>query len=196
MLNVNLKNQKFCVFGLQGSGKTVLARHILTQKFKRPLVYCFHEHDWNRVRAYRWHPPRDENGFVTNMEEDFKEFIKQGIILGRRKKIDLIMIDEADMFFQSNFQVREYMNDLVLNHRHYNVAVGFVSRRPQDIPTKIVESCKAGFYFALEGDNVLKKLKNISPKLMEEVMQLQHGDHHFLVKEIGKQPVKHKPIPL
>lgn len=193
----DLKDQKFCIFGLQGSGKTYLAKHILENEFKKPMIYVVHNEDFKDTRAARWNPPKDRDGLLVGgkmLEEDFNLFIRQAIKFGKQKKIDLVVIDEADMFFQWNYNISGVMNDLVLNHRHYNLSVCFISRRPQDIPTKIVESSKALFVFSLEGDNAYKKLRNINPELEEKVKTLKHKDYHFVVKEVGKAPEIHKPI--
>ena len=69
--------------------------------------------------------------------------LKEAIRLAKTGKIDVILIDEADMFFKNNHNIKEGATDLFANHRHYpegrGVTIILMSRRPQDIPTRFVE---------------------------------------------------------
>jgi len=183
------KDHKACIFGIQGSGKTVWAKQMY-KKFKKPIVYAINDDDnWKDLpRLYVWKAKRQK------LKEDFDTFIKKCRTWALQGKIDLIMIDEADLFFQSNWHMNPEMQDLVLNHRHMKVAIWFITRRPQDIPTKIVESSKNQIIYKLEGDNALKKFDEIHPKLRALIEQLDYKKHNFIHKEIGEEPTIQKPL--
>ncbi len=177
--------------GIQGSGKSELVRHFIKSKmFKAPFVYDVQHHDYKVVDkdCYRYLPTGKAS--IAELDSRAKDVIK----LAKEKKIDAFILDEADMFLSENYQLRENLNDMVVSHRHYNLSLGMVTRRPQDIPTKIVESCHYLFVFSIEGDNVRKKMKNISPDLWKEVQKLEYKDYRFVVKPIGKKPYIHNAI--
>lgn len=183
----NLRNRKFAIMGIQGSGKTVLAR-FLASHFKT-LVYTPHGHDWVKARKVHIVTPLSmKRHFVDGMEDVAKFF--------KKSKFDMLVVDEADMIFRTKFDIKPAMNDLVINHRHYNKALGLVTRRPQDIPPKILESCHVMFIYPLEGKNAIKHLEEVSAGLGKAVTDLEFERFNFIVKEIGKPPVKHEAVPL
>jgi len=179
---MDFHNHKVVIFGIQGSGKTVLAKHIM-RGFKKPMVYKINQ-DFNNEQCYLYKP--------TDVYGELDSFIKWF----NKSDHDLLILDEADLFFSSNFSLAKYpnLNDLAINHRHYNKTLVLISRRPQDIPTKIVESCKVQFWFKIEGANVQRKLQEIDPRMLELMEQLKFGDFQFIVKEIGQAPSIHAPV--
>ena len=182
---INLKNKKFAIFGIQGSGKTVLAKHLL-KSFNKPIVYEIHP-DFRDTKAMIYKP----KDLLLPTLNEFCAKIKQLAIKG---KCDLFIIDEADYFFRSNFDIPLNLLDLILNHRHYNLALCFISRRPQDIPTKVYESCYATFIFKLEGVNALDKLAQININMRGLIDKVDYSRYNFIVKELGKDPYLCRPI--
>lgn len=178
---LDLKDYKHSIFGIQGSGKTVLAKFLM-RGFKKPVVYRVNaDFDSENVYLYR---PVDLYGELNN----FCKWLKDS-------DNDLFILDEADLFLSSN-NLLNYpeLNDLVINHRHYKKTMIFISRRPQDIPTKIVESCRYTFWFKLEGANISRKLNEIDERLLEMMEQLQFKDYRFIIKPIGESPTIHQPV--
>ena len=100
------------------------------------------------------------------------------------------------MTFRTNFEIPSNINDLIINHRHYNLALCLISRRPQDIPTKIVESCHFVFIFKIDGANVKKKFKDIHEGIPVLLDKLDYKTHNFITKELGEEPFISKPVPL
>ena len=147
----NLKDRKFTIMGIQGSGKTVLGKII--SRYFHTLVYTPHAHDWTKEKVVMITPMSLRKSFVDGIEEVMKFF--------KASKYDLLLIDEADMIFRTKFDIKPISNDMIINHRHYKKAIGFVTRRPQDIPPKILESCHSLFIFPLEGKNAIKHLNEI-----------------------------------
>jgi len=185
---LDLKGKKYAIFGIQGSGKTVLAKHLLNY-FNKPIVYEVHP-DYRDTKAQYYRP----NNFSLQALDEFSGKIKQLAIKG---KCDLLNIDEADLFFKNNFDINTApkLYDLVINHRHYrDLALSFISRRPQDLPTKIIESCYAIFIFKLEGANAIQKFSTIHPKIPALIDKIDYRMHNFIVKELGKEPYICNPV--
>lgn len=180
-----INNQKICVFGLQGTGKTHYSREIVKRNdFKSVLVYSPHRHDFlnedDRFIFYKF------NDFV----KDFEDFCIYARELGKKKLIDGVIIDEADLIFRNNYDLKQNSTDVFINHRHYNIFLMLISRRPQDIPAKIVESSKFIICFALQGANVKNKFNNIFKGFGDLVLTLDFESHEYIFKEIGKPPEK------
>lgn len=176
---LDLSEHKTCIFGIQGSGKTYFSTKAIEQ-FKRPLIYRVSA-DYDNIKGVYLYKPKDKT-------KEFNEFMDYALKLAQDKKIDCIVIDEADMFFSNNFQLKESTNELVLMHRHYKVALIFISRRPQDIPTKIVESSKHLIVFKLEGYNAIQRFKDIHPDIPSMIDQLEYKKYDYIHKEIGQKP--------
>ena len=186
------KAHKACIFGIQESGKTFWMQEMY-KHFKKPLVLKVNEDDaWDKL----------PNIFVAELDGrdiqgDFAFWIKKARELAREGKIDLLIIDEADMFFRSNYDIDENLMDITLNHRHMGkqgLAVWFATRRPQDIPTRIVESCKFLVIFPLEGANAVKKFNEIDPRIVPKLEELRFKDRRFIIKKIGEEPYIHAPL--
>lgn len=187
---IDLKNVKTSVFGIQGSGKTYLVANKLLKNFKHPFIYEIHQEDFRHIkRAYIYQ--YSENSLNLSTLEKVAKQVKE---LAQQRKIDCFVVDEADMFLRSGFVISKNMTDLILNHRHYKLALIFISRRPQSIPTEIVESSEHLFIFKIEGENVNKKFKAIHPKIIELMPQLSKDKHNFIYKKLGEEPVIYNAI--
>lgn len=190
---IDLKSHKTCIFGIQGSGKTFWAKQMY-KHFRKPLVYVVNSDDgWNKLKGLAvWESNRG------NIQADFLEFIKKAREWAFNGQVDLIIIDEADLFFRGNYDINTDLQDLVLNHRHMNngkgVALWFMTRRPQDIPTKIVESSKFLIIFKLEGKNAIDRFRDIHPKIPGMIAKLDYTRHNYVFKEIGFEPEVHAPV--
>ena len=183
--------------GIQGSGKTELAKHLIKNNFKHPLVYGVHFYEWEKeppkVTLFKpaSHQLSDFNIFCGELIKGLKD---------NSLNYDAVVIDEADLFFSENFQVYDNINDLFINHRHYpknkGIALILLTRRPQDIPAKVVESCEHLFIFAVSGENVKRKLKEINPQIIEllENGAVTKEKHNCIYKHIDKPPIILKAI--
>ena len=180
---LNIDNQKCAILGLQGSGKTYFAKQIVKENNYTVLVYSPHIHDF-----------KDEpDNFIfykyKDFYADFERFVEHVIELGKKKEIDGVLIDEFDMLFKSNYDMKRNFTDLVTSHRHYNLFIIGISRRGQDIPTKFLESCKYVVSFALQGGNVRKKFNDLRDGFGEAILNLDYDKHEYAICEIGR-PIK------
>lgn len=184
-MSILLKNTKATVMGIQGSGKTELAKR-LTVQFTKPVWYLVHKDDLTNMPRHVAIMMAEKKNLV-----ELNEFIGSCIKLAQQKKIDAIFIDEADMFLNTNIDITRYshINDVVINHRHYGLAVVFITRRPQDIPTKYIESCEHSFIFALpNSDNVDRKMNALDRHLLELTKQCTKDNHRYVHKKLGYKP--------
>lgn len=195
---IDLKNSKTCVFGIQGSGKTKLVEHSLVKNFKHPFVYLMHPEDFktckNNVMLFI---PRDKNknidtsmATLNNTAKVIKDLAKQG-------KIDALIVDEADLFIPKNFmslQKFPEFHDILINHRHYNLALIFISRRPQEISTVIVEQSEQIFLFAIDGKNVREHFARLHEDFEPLMNMLSKDKHNFIFKTLGERPQLKNPI--
>lgn len=183
-MTLKINNQKLMVMGLQGSGKTHYSREIIKRNNYNVLVYSPHQHDFKN----------EPDNFIYfkfyDFVKDFEGFCKYAIELGKQKLIDGVLIDEFDLILKNNYDLKQNTTDLFINHRHYNVFLIAVSRRPQDIPAKIFESAKYMVCFALQGENVKTKFNNIYKGFGDMILNLNYETHEYIFKEIGKPPRK------
>ena len=191
-MKIDLKNVKTCVFGIQGSGKTYLTTNFLINNFKHAFIYEIHPEDFKHLQNSRHYIFKYEPASLRI--STLNDVCKQVKELGKKKEIDAFILDEADLFLKNHVYIPPAIQDLVLNHRHYNLALIFITRRPQSIPTEIVESCEHMFIFKIEGDNVIKKFKEIHPDIPPLIQKLKKEDYNFVYKHLGDTPTIHNKI--
>jgi len=198
---IDLKHKKFFVGGVTGSGKTYFTEHKLLKAFKTPLVITPHLEDYTKahkgVLIFHLTP------FTT---EGLDEFIKTHVKpLAYAGKIDAFIIDEADLIIPKSIpELQRYYNiyDTFINHRHWGktkgngIALGMITRRPQEMNTVFLEQAHHLFFFALEGKNVNQHLSAIHKDFEILMPQITVDNHKYIHKEIGKKPELHNPIKL
>jgi len=80
--------------------------------------------------------------------------------------------------------------DVFANHRHYDMCIIMITRRPQDIPAKVFESSKYIVCFSLQGENVRKKFNGLYKGMGDQLLTLQYDSYEYVLKEIGLPPKK------
>lgn len=187
-LNIKNDGSKIAVLGLQGSGKTYFTKKLL-KIYKHPVVFQVNKDDNYQqdkgVLVYQAETPNEFFKFINFIHPIIKKQAQE-----KTKKIDCLVIDEADLYLSNNFVVNgnDLFNDLVANHRHYGISMIFISRRPQDISTKVLESCKYLIIFPLQGANAKKKLNDIYSNMGNLVYKLKYKEYSFIFKKIGEAP--------
>jgi DNA helicase HerA-like ATPase len=191
------RGAKIFIGGIQGSGKTELGKFLVKKHFRK-VVSIRVTRDYDSIPNMVLIQPSKNH--ADDLESLAKYLREQGKLYesGRIPEMpyDCLLVDEADLFFSTNFDIRENMNDLILLHRHYDLAIVFITRRPQDIPARIHESCRHQFYFKIEGKNVSARLSGIDETLPSYVEKLDFDKHNFVYKELGREPIVHKALKL
>jgi hypothetical protein len=197
---ISLKYEKTGVFGIQGSGKTYCVEHFLIRGFKHPFVYLMHQEDFTSCKKnVQVYIPQDKS------IDHFNSILGKLIPLMKQGKIDCLVVDEADMFFPKDFRALQgYRNihDFIINHRHYGkeknkgCALIYMSRRPQDITTNIVETSANIFIFAIEGKNIKQYFIELCEDYRYIFQKLQYKSFNFIYKKLGHKPVLMSKIKL
>ena len=200
---INPQHQKVGVFGIQGSGKTYFVEHELIHSFKKPFVYLMHPEDFtsckNNVAVYI--PKKTVKGKVVidrsveHLDRVMGKFIEDA----KKGKYDAFILDEASTFLPKNLATLQNkapnIIDAIDSHRHYGkikgqgFAIVYMSRRPQSLPTELVETSAFLFTFAMEGKNAKEHFRTIHSDYDELLPKLSKDNHKFILKELGKPPV-------
>jgi hypothetical protein len=192
-MKVQLDGKKIFIGGIQGSGKTQLAKK-LCEKF-RSVVSIRVTPDYDTVpnitlvNAGGMKPEEALELVAQELCKEGREYEAKKILAPR---FDCLLIDEGDLFFKNS--VSRFMNELILLHRHYGVAIIIITRRPQDIPARIVESCHYFFFFKIEGKNVFDRMNSLDKEIVPLLARVEFSKHNFVFKELGQPPILHKPI--
>ena len=174
-MRVSLKNKKVLICGLNGTGKTYLSKYLA--RHHKAFVITMNPHEWET-----------EDVIVGKCESvnDFEYWLKSWKVL--KGTIDMIILDDFDMFFRTHLDTLKEFSDLVYRNRHYGVSVIAITRRPQNIPTKYYEIFEVLAIFTLESPTAIEKFNQIYNGLGELVKQLPYKSYKFVWKEIGQEP--------
>jgi len=182
---MNLEGKRFVIFGLQGSGKTVLAKHILRQ-YPKHLVYdTLNEyHNFNRyIPSHRQ--------YSAEAIAEINTVIKK-LVIPRRPSI--FVIDEANRFCPNRRPLPEQISKLNDFNRHYGIGFGVIARRPAQLHTDLTELAHYIFVFKLKGLNDIKYLNGLVYGLGDAVMNLE--PYHFALVDENREVKICSPIPL
>lgn len=191
-----IKEQKTVIVGLNGSGKTEFGKYLVAKSFKRAVWVLVNNDDLKDM-------PKNVSVVIStdslNRTKELDGIVKSVIELAKEGKVDGLIIDEADLFLGDNHEVMRspHVRDLIVLQRHHGLGIIAMSRRPQDLPTKLYETADNVIIFASRNsDNVDKKLKAIDRELPAMVQKLKKGDFKFIVSTIGEKPILFNRISL
>jgi len=177
---MDLRNKSWAIFGLKGSGKSVLLKSILDSSPDHLVYDPMNEH-----RGYKRYVPDDRRS-----TSELSDFIAQVVI---PRKPTLFVIDEANRHIRPKPTPLpagvDELNDLA---RHWNISVGYVARRPVQFHTDIVELAQVIFFFILPGKNDYRYLEDLHAGLGDQVRQLR--PFHFVSLTNGQQIKLHSPV--
>jgi hypothetical protein len=186
MVKFEFAGKKIGIFGIQGSGKTYFARKILAN-FRAPFIYRVSGDFDNEPNAVIFKP--------TDKYLDLDTFLHTAKYWATMHKIDAIILDECDLFTTETRLQQGILNEIVLMHRHMgNAALILISRRPQDIPQKIFETCHYVVNFAIDAPIARRKFTELHADYDVLLPRLDFAAHNFIVKEIGQPPRLFNPI--
>ena len=138
-----------------------------------------------------------ENAIIfkrTDKYLDLDLFLDTARRLGVNGKIDALVLDEADLFMTEARIEQGILNELLLMHRHYNLAFILISRAPQDIPRKVFESCHYIVNFKADAPLIRKKYYDLHEDYKTLLPCLDFNQHNFIIKEIGNPPRLFNPL--
>jgi hypothetical protein len=184
-MRVDLKDKRFVILGLQGSGKTVLARDILSQHSNTFVYDTLDEYqDFNRyVPKHRSYTPEA----LREMDRAIQKYV-----VSRRDKVSLFIIDEANRYCPNRRllpNIIGYLNDF---NRHLHLSFGVIARRPAQLNTDLMELAHYLFIFRLVGRNDLDYLSGIVEGLDDAVRNLK--PFYYVIVDQNRDFTIAKPV--
>jgi hypothetical protein len=186
----DITNKRFCVFGLQGSGKSVLVKSLLTYEPNHMVYDVLNEHwGFNRYiathRQIKLQRP-DDPGI-----KELNTFVNR-VILGTGR-IRLFILEEANRYCPPKPQsLPSSILDLNDFQRHERIAFGIVCRRPTQLHSDLVELAHFLFIFQLSGKNDVSYLESLQEGLGEAVKALK--PYQFVIVDSGRKFTVHEPV--
>jgi len=160
---IDLHRKTFVLFGLRGTGKSTLANHIANAFKSKCLVYD----TLDEVPAdakYDSYIPK-----VQNSAAELEILVKSVKI---SSQYELLLIDEANRYCPSKpSPLPPEVADINDQCRHYNLALGYIARRPCQLNQDLTELSDYMFVFHLKGNADIKYLENIAKGLGKAVLE-------------------------
>jgi len=177
---IDLTDASWCVFGLRGSGKSWLLKHILDSSSRHLIYDPMDEH-----QGYHRYVPTDRRS-----SGELNDFL---VTMAIPWKPRLLVIDEANVYIPPKpHPLVSGVDDLVTFARHWGMSVGYCARRPVQFHSDIVELSQFLFIFGLHGRNDYIYLESLFEGLGDTVRGLNR--HEFAMLEGGSRLQVHAPI--
>jgi DNA helicase HerA-like ATPase len=186
----DISSKRFAILGLQGSGKTVLARFFL-KAIKNSIVYDVHHEyvGYNRYMADHRQVDRRNKADPGVLELD--TFVK--MVVTGSGQVRLFVLDEANRFCPSHYPLPASILTLNDDQRHDKIAFGTIARRPSQLHTDLIELAHYLFIFRLTGRNDYQFLEDTAEGLGDAVKKLE--DFQFVIVDPGRRFKVHEPMP-
>ena len=185
---IDLTNKRAVIFGLPGTGKSLLLEHILKSTRKHIIYDPLNEHGpKDGSQGFTRYVPTDRHS-----ADELNTFIEKGVI-ARRNDYDLLAIDEMNIYVRPKpTPLPRAVADLNDMSRHFLLSWLGVARRPSQFHTDIVELAHFVFLFKLPGANDYRYMESLSKGLGDTVRALPK--YHFAILEDGVRVTVHTPV--
>jgi hypothetical protein len=189
---VDLSNKRFVILGLQGSGKTTQAKHIL-KSVKNHIVYDVH-HEYTGFNRYlvQYRQVRKPGDNKDPAIAELNSFVSQCVLLPGQ--IRLFVLDEANRYCPNKYPLPSSILTLNDDNRHERIAFGVVARRAAQLHTDLVELAHYLFVYRLTGKNDYKYLEDIAEGLGDAVRALK--DYHYVQVNPDRSFQVMPPVPV
>lgn len=192
-MSIDLKNKRFGIFGLQGSGKSELAKYLL-KNTRDSIVYdVLDEYQGlNRYKVTRRQVQKQVPTDPAIME--LNNFVNR-VVIGTGM-IRMFILEEANRYCPAKpAPLPASIVDLNDFQRHQKIAFGCITRRPVQLNTDLAELAHYLFIFHLVGKNDIQYLESICEGLGDAVKELEPF-HFVVVPPRRSEFYVHAPIPL
>lgn len=185
------------IVGLQGSGKTELAKKMIqeqTKKGNKVLVFdVLNEYNVKKLGNIDIYVPENSVNPIAEVDLLIKNYILVPYFETDKQPYRLIVFDEASRYFQNKTPLPQsmgYINDMA---RHLKLDVLVIARRFTQLNTDLVELSHKLYIFNQTGINDIKRLNELSIGLGDTVLNMPKF-HYVEVdqwrKYLIKQPIK------
>jgi hypothetical protein len=168
----SITDKRFVILGLQGTGKTYLAKYLLEQTPASIAYDVMHEYQgFNRyIVKYRQ--------FTKQGIDELNLFVSK-VVIGSGK-IKLFILDEANRYCPPKpHPLPGSILELNDWQRHYHVSFGVICRRPTQLHSDLIELAHYLFIFQLKGKNDLLYLDGMAAGLGDTILTLPQ--YHFVI---------------
>lgn len=177
------------ILGLQGSGKTYLAKHHLLDDEPNHLVIDPNgEYD-----GYTRYVPKYPDS-PAKFNEEIRLVMRKIVLPNcqtieaisrgekpKKNRLKLLVIDEADLVAPARQNINSALRYAVVNARHLQLDIVFISRRPTDLNTYIMDTCDYLISFKQTGYNAIKVLKMINEVSPDKIRGLDYDKYEFIL---------------
>jgi len=181
------------IVGLQGSGKTELAKKMIKQKTafnKKVLVVdILNEYNNKSLGKIDIYIPDNSVYPVAEVDQLITNYILTPYFETGKQPYSLIVFDEASRYFQNKIPLPQsmgYINDMA---RHLNLDIITIARRFTQLNTDLVELSHNLYIFNQTGINDIKRLNELSMGLGDTVLNLARY-HYIEVDQWRKYKIK------
>lgn len=181
----DFRNQRICIFGLQGSGKTFFAKK-LVQQTQRPFIYDPLKEYSDIAHAITYAPKHRK--YCPAAGEEVDQVIQYMIEIDPLPT--LFLMDEANRFIPNKRPLPEmvsFLNDFQRHIPPSNEPIGlcFIARRPAQLNTDLPELAHYLVIFNVVGKNDMAYLESVARGLGEAACRLK--PYHFIIVDPRRQ---------
>lgn len=187
----DITNKRAVIFGLQGSGKSVLARSLLATE-KNHLVYDVHHEYGDMIRYLVTYKHVRKPGNPQDPAIIELNWLVERLVICQGGKIRLFAIDEANRYCPNHYPLPSSILTLNDDNRHDRIGFITIARRPAQLNTDLTELAHYLFIFRLTGRNDYKFLEDTAEGLGDAVKALK--DFHFCIVDPGRRFKIHPPV--
>ena len=177
------------IIGLQGSGKTYLAKKVFLDREKQHLVIDPND----EYAGYTRYVPKYTDDY-EKLTEEIKVAIRKLVLpntwsieqlekSGKEKKdrLKLLVIDEADLMLPARHNINAAIRNLIVKSRHLRLDIVFISRRPTDLNAYVMDVSDYLVVFKQVGYNALRTLRALKLDSDKAIKELDYKKHEFLL---------------
>ncbi len=190
---------RITIIGLQGSGKTYLAKKAFLDREPHHLVIDPND----EYAGYTRYVPKYSDDYERLVEE-IKIAVRKLVIpntwsieqlekKGKDKpdRLKLLVIDEADLILPAKHNINAAIRNLIVKSRHLRLDIIFISRRPTDLNAYVMDVSDYLIVYKQVGYNALKTLRALKLDSDKAIKELDYDNHEFLLFDRERAYTKH-----